>query len=89
MGTKENLSKADAVGGCYIQASQWKRTTKKREAKAQGEGEAWKELDTRQQRGYNEQNEMLEREGRGFFYSAILTLLYHLHFLSVDSFSPM
>ena len=35
-------------------ASKWKRTTKKREAKAQGEGEAWKELDTRQRGGYNE-----------------------------------
>ena len=28
-------------------APQWKRTTKKREAKVQGEREAWKELDTR------------------------------------------
>lgn len=34
-------------------------------------------------------NEMLEREGMGFFYSASLTLLYHLHFLSIDSFTPM
>ena len=25
-------------------------------------------------------NEMLEREGRGFFYGAILTILYHVSF---------
>ena len=48
-------------------ASQWKRTTKKRKAKAQGKGDAWRELDTRQRRGYNEQNEMLERERRASF----------------------
>ena len=34
------------------------------------------------------ENEMLEREGRGFFYSAILTFLFHVTFHVSRFFHP-